>query len=100
MIKAVEQPEDNLIDLHMFVEAIVLCALEIPYLNPQPNEKQKIFNFLEKINLSQGTNIVKGRMGSSKALVGSSWDLMHEIKVKHPEFYMEPVEDEDDKDAL
>jgi len=45
--KAVEQQEEDMIDQHMFVEVLAVIAIEIPYLNPQPNEieKVKILNF-------------------------------------------------------
>jgi len=40
--KAVEKQEEDLIDQHMFVEVLAVIALEIPYLNPQPNEIEKV----------------------------------------------------------
>ncbi len=36
---------EDLIDEHMFVEALAVIALEIPYLNPQPSEVQKVRAF-------------------------------------------------------
>lgn len=38
-------PEDNAdqcIDEHLFVEALALCALEIPYREPQPSYMEKV----------------------------------------------------------
>lgn len=64
--KAVGQQEDELLDQHMFVEALALCALEIPYLNPQPSDMQKMVNLLEKVNQSQGPTIIKMRLGVTR----------------------------------
>lgn len=36
------EPEEEFIDQHMFVEALAVIALEIPYLNPQPTEIEKV----------------------------------------------------------
>ncbi len=40
--KPVEEKEEDLIDQHMFVEVLAVIAMEIPYLNPQPNEIEKV----------------------------------------------------------
>ena len=46
--KAFDQPEDDLIDQHLFIEAVALCAFELQYSNPQPSsiEKVPILNLL------------------------------------------------------
>ena len=41
--KVVGQPECELIDQHLFVEALALCAFEIPYLDPQPSNVEKVW---------------------------------------------------------
>ncbi len=40
--KTIGQPENELIDQHLFVEALALCAFEIPYLEPQPSNIEKV----------------------------------------------------------
>ena len=37
----ISQPQDELIDEHLFVEALALCALEMPYSDPQPSNIEK-----------------------------------------------------------
>jgi hypothetical protein len=46
-----EQPE-NVIDEHLFVEALALAAFEIVYQNPQPNNIEKIILLMERLNHS------------------------------------------------
>lgn len=41
--KAAGQLENELIDQHLFVEALALCAFEIPYGDPQPSDIEKVY---------------------------------------------------------
>lgn len=41
--KAQDQPEHELIDQHLFIEGLALCALEIPYNEPQPPNIAKVY---------------------------------------------------------
>jgi len=90
--KAVEQTEDDLIDQHMFIEALALIALEIPYLAPQPSDMQKIVNLLEKLNNSEGPVIVRLHMGVTRHNNGPSWDIVNDVRIHYPELFR--VEDE------
>jgi len=45
----VAEQEEELIDQHMFVEALAVIALEIPYLNPQPSEIEKVKFFSQYV---------------------------------------------------
>ena len=40
--KAIGQSEDELIDQHLFVEALALCAFEILYNEPHPSDIEKV----------------------------------------------------------
>ncbi len=44
----------EVIDEHLFVEALALTAFEIVYKDPQPDPFEKIILLLEKMNISEG----------------------------------------------
>ncbi len=44
--RAIDQTENELIDQHLFIEAIALCAFEIPYGDPQPSVVAKVNAFI------------------------------------------------------
>ncbi len=43
--RPIDQTENELIDQHLFIEAIALCAFEIPYGDPQPPVIAKVRDF-------------------------------------------------------
>jgi hypothetical protein len=47
---AVDQSEADLIDQHLFVESIAICAFEINYTKPEPSNIEKVCFILEKMN--------------------------------------------------
>jgi hypothetical protein len=91
--------DEGVIDEHMFVEALAVCAVEIPYLNPQPTDVVKVFNFLEKLNHSKGTSVVRKQLGTTRAIGSMSWDIMYEIRSKYPEMFVEEEEPLNDQEA-
>lgn len=70
----------DLIDEHLFVEGLALCAFEVTYEEPEPNSFEKVYYFLEKINQSEGVAAVQKKKGVG--LKAQNWDLLQEYKRK------------------
>lgn len=48
----------EMVDEHLFVEALALTAFEIVYQNPQPGNAEKIILMMERLNHSEGPLLV------------------------------------------
>ena len=48
------QIEKEVIDEHLFVEALALTAFEVRYREPQPSNAEKIILLIERMNTSDG----------------------------------------------
>jgi hypothetical protein len=46
--------EKEVIDEHLFVEALALTAFEVRYREPQPSNAEKIILLIERMNTSDG----------------------------------------------
>jgi len=85
--RASETTDEEVIDQHLFVEGLALCAFEVPYNDPQPPNIAKVCYFLERINQSDGSGIVQKQMGLTRSPTGASWDILFYIKQKYPEMF-------------
>ena len=45
--KTIEYVDEEVIDQHLFIEGLALCAFDIPYSDPQPSNIEKVKNFKE-----------------------------------------------------
>ena len=52
------QTEKDVIDEHLFVEALALIAFEVKYREPQPSNPEKITMLIERMNTSEGPSKV------------------------------------------
>jgi len=93
----------DLIDEHLFVEAIALTAFEVVYQDPQPSNAEKVSDplfsnllilqiilLVERLNHSQGPTRVQKAYGKTRFQgLGTSdgSDLLHFIRLAHPEFF-------------
>ena len=68
------------IDQHLFIEGLALCAFEVNYQAPEPNNFEKVYYFLEKINQSEGLGVIQRKKGSG--LKAQNWDLLQEYRRK------------------
>lgn len=41
--KPTEHIDEEVIDQHLFIEGLALCAFDIPYNDPQPSNIEKVF---------------------------------------------------------
>lgn len=51
-VKSSSPLPENVIDEHLFIEALALTAFEIAYQNPQPSNCEKIILLMERLNHS------------------------------------------------
>ncbi|KRX07195.1 hypothetical protein PPERSA_00352 [Pseudocohnilembus persalinus] len=82
-----DQNNKDVIDQHLFVEALVLCALEIPFEKEQePSNVEKICYLMERMNQSDGTKIVQKQNGQNR---NSSYnmDLLHQLRKQYPQIF-------------
>lgn len=49
-----EKGSKEVIDEHLFIEALSLAALEMSYRDPQPTELEKVILLLERMNHTDG----------------------------------------------
>lgn len=58
--QSISEPSNSrdVIDEHLFVEALALTALEINYRDPQPSDLEKIIILMERMNQSGGPSKV------------------------------------------
>ena len=73
----------DVIDEHLFVEALALAAFEINYTDPQPTNAQKIILLMERLNHSEGPAKVQKAMGRTRfvgAGGGDGCDLLYFIR--------------------
>lgn len=85
-------PDKEVIDEHLFVEALALTAFEIVYQDPQPTNAEKIILLMERLNHSEGPLRVQRAVGKTRfsGLGGSDGsDLLHFIRLSRPEFFPE-----------
>ena len=50
LLSATNENFQEVIDEHLFVEALALCAFEVQYKEPQPNSIEKVIFLLERMN--------------------------------------------------
>ncbi|EAR83293.2 hypothetical protein TTHERM_00992940 (macronuclear) [Tetrahymena thermophila SB210] len=81
--------EKPVIDQHLFIEAIALCAFEVPYSDPQPNEIEKICYLVERMNQSGGQIFIQKQIGHTRSQSSSSvsWDIIQPIRKKYPHLF-------------
>ncbi|KAL4460259.1 hypothetical protein ABPG74_000010 [Tetrahymena malaccensis] len=81
--------EKPMIDQHLFIEAIALCAFEVPYSDPQPNEIEKICYLVERMNQSGGQIFIQKQIGHTRSQSSSSvsWDIIQPIRKKYPHLF-------------
>lgn len=80
----------DVIDEHLFVEALALTAFEITYQEPSPTNAEKIVLLMEKLNHSEGPQIVQKAIGKPRFLSqqgGDPSDLLYFIRLSHPEYF-------------
>lgn len=82
----------DVIDEHLFVEALALTAFEIQYQDPQPGNAEKIVLLMEKLNHSEGPQRVLKAVGKPRFTQqgGDPSDLLYFIRISHPQFFQGP----------
>jgi len=56
----------DVVDEHLFVEALALTAFEIVYQDPQPSDAEKIILLMERLNHSTGPQKVQQAVGKTR----------------------------------
>ena len=77
----------DIIDEHLFVEALALTAFEISYREPSPADVEKIILLLERMNHSEGPAKVQKAYGKTRFGHGESNDLLHILRQNYPQFF-------------
>ena len=66
----------DVIDEHLFVEALALTAFEISFKNPQPDSSEKIVLLMERMNHSGGPVKVQKAWGRTRFGQGETGDML------------------------
>ena len=80
----------DVVDEHLFVEALALTAFEIIYQDPQPSDAEKIILLMERLNHSAGPQKVHQAVGKTRfpgQSSGDPGDLLHYIRQSQPLFF-------------
>jgi hypothetical protein len=80
--KAPEQTENELIDEHLFIEALVLIANEVTYREPQPSHTEKICYLMERMSQSDGPLKVRKAQGANRS---GEFDILSLLRRKYPQ---------------
>lgn len=78
---------EDLIDEHLFTEAIALCSFEVQYKEPEPSEVEKIIFLLERMSQSKGIQIAQKSSGNTR-MNTAKYDLISVVRAKFPEYFM------------
>ena len=77
----------NAIDEHLFIEAIALCAMEVPYKEPEPDCIEKIIFLLERMSQARGNQIVHKSYGNTRMVSGTNLDILSTIRIHYPQYF-------------
>lgn len=88
-MRAPEQTESDVIDQHLFVEALALIAAEINYIRPTPTPVHRICYLLERLNQSNGPSIVANSKSNAQAGV-QRCDIITMLKDRYPDIFAPP----------
>lgn len=80
--------EREVIDEHLFVEALALTAFEVKYREPQPSNAEKIVMLIERMNTSEGPAKVQLSYGRTRFGHGETTnDLVYLFRTNYPELF-------------
>ena len=88
--RAPEQTETNVIDQHLFVEALALIAAEVNYIRPTPTPVHRICFLIERMHQSTGPTIVLNSKSNSQPGV-QRVDIISPLKERYPYIFAPPV---------
>ena len=88
--RAPEQTESDVIDQHLFVEALALIAAEINYIRPTPTPVHRICFLIERLNQSTGPIIVINSKSNSQPAI-QRVDIIGPLKERYPYIFAPPV---------
>lgn len=82
-------PKD-LIDDHLFIEALALSAFEVVYRDPQPSNVQKIILLVERMNHSGGPKKIQMAYGITRYTSAARMtnDLTSLLRKAYPQFFL------------
>lgn len=88
--RAPEQTEKDVIDQHLFVEALALIAAEVTYIKSTPTPVHRICYLIERLNQSKGPVIVLNSKSNSQPAV-QRVDLITPLKDRYPNIFAPSV---------
>jgi p25-alpha len=88
--RAPEQTEVDVIDQHLFVEALALIAAEVNYIRPTPTPVHRICLLIERLNQSTGPIIVINSKSNSQPAV-QRVDIINPLKERYPYIFAPPL---------
>lgn len=88
--RAPEQTESDVIDQHLFVEALALIAAEVNYIRATPTAVHRICFLIEKLNQSTGPIIVLNNKSNSQPAI-QRVDIIGPLKERYPYIFTPPV---------
>ena len=88
--RAPEQTESDVIDQHLFVEALALIAAEVSYIRATPTAVHRICFLIEKLNQSTGPIIVLNNKSNSQPAI-QRVDIISPLRERYPYIFTPPV---------
>lgn len=88
--RAPEQTEKNVIDQHLFVEALALIAAEINYIRSTPTPVHRICYLIERLNQSTGPIIILNSKSNSQPAV-QRVDIITPLRERYPSIFAPQV---------
>ena len=88
--RAPEQTESDVIDQHLFVEALALIAAEVSYIRATPTAVYRICFLIEKLNQSTGPIIVLNNKSNSQPAI-QRVDIISPLRERYPYIFTPPV---------
>jgi hypothetical protein len=98
--RSIEVSDSNLIDEHLFVEAIAVISSLVMYREPEPGVVERICYLMERMSQSPGPEKVLLGNGHNRATTGDPTDMLGLMRAKYPQMFGETVVKEGFDDLL
>jgi len=86
--RACEQTETELIDQHLFVESLALCALSINFRQYRASGLEKVCHLMERLSQSDGSRKVQTARGLTRVNLGQEKDLLTLLRERYPHYFL------------
>eukprot|EP00359_Climacostomum_virens_P003527 CAMPEP_0204908800 /NCGR_PEP_ID=MMETSP1397-20131031/7680_1 /ASSEMBLY_ACC=CAM_ASM_000891 /TAXON_ID=49980 /ORGANISM="Climacostomum Climacostomum virens, Strain Stock W-24" /LENGTH=589 /DNA_ID=CAMNT_0052078451 /DNA_START=143 /DNA_END=1909 /DNA_ORIENTATION=+ len=85
--RSIEVSDSNLIDEHLFVEAIAVISALVMYREPEPGIVERICYLMERMSQSPGPEKVLLGNGHNRATTGDPTDMLGLLRSRYPHMF-------------